>query len=111
MVYDTLPAAKDALVFIVVGLNESWKACAYFFIDGLSGKERVNLVKVCIQRLHDVGVKVISLTCDGLSCHISMLTVINEVNIEQPMVIITLLNHWLTGNLETVMRNQIFHNK
>ena len=75
VVDDTLPAAKDALVFMVVSLNESWKVpCGYFFIDGLSGKERANLVKVCIQRLHDVGVKVTSLTCDGPSCHISMLT-------------------------------------
>ena len=69
---DTLPIAKDALVFMVVS---SWKVpCGYFFIDGLSGKERANLVKVCIQRLHDAGVKVISLTCDGPSCHFSMLS-------------------------------------
>jgi hypothetical protein len=45
----------------------------YFFVDGLSGKERANLVRVCIQRLHDVGVRVTSLTCDGPSCHICML--------------------------------------
>ncbi len=75
VVDDTLPAAKDALVFMVVSLNESWKVpCGYFFMDGLSGAERANLVKVCIQRLHDVGVKVISLTCDGPSCHLSMLS-------------------------------------
>ena len=72
---DSLPAAKDALVFMVVSLNESWKVpCGYFFVDGLSGAERANLVKICIQRLHDVGVKVISLTCDGPSCHFSMLS-------------------------------------
>ena len=47
MVDDTLPPAKDALVFMVVSLNE---------------------------RLHGVGVKVVSLTCDGPSCHISMLS-------------------------------------
>ena len=60
---------------MVVSLNESWKVpCGYFFIDGLGGKERANLVKVCIQRLHGVGVKVVSLTCEGPSCHISMLS-------------------------------------
>ena len=72
---DSLPVAGDALVFMVVAVDGSWKVpCGYFFIDGLSGKERANLVKVCIQRLSDVGVKVISLTCDGPSCHFSMLS-------------------------------------
>ena len=42
----------------------------HFFIDGLSGQERA---KVCIQRLHDIGIQVTSLTCDGPSCHLSML--------------------------------------
>lgn len=51
----------------------------YFFVDGLSGIERVNLVKVCIQRLHDVGVKVISLTCDGPSCHFAMLSALGTI--------------------------------
>ncbi len=65
----------NALVFMVVAVDGSWKVPrGYFFIDGLSGKERANLVKVCIQRLSDVGVKVISLTCDGPSCHFSMLS-------------------------------------
>ena len=58
---DTLPIAKDALVFMVVSLENSWKVpCRYFFVDGLSGKEQANLAKVCIQRLHDAGVKVVS---------------------------------------------------
>ena len=56
---DSLPMANDALVFMVVSLNSSWKVpCGYFFIDDLSGKERANLVKVCIQRLHDIGIRV-----------------------------------------------------
>ena len=70
---DTLPVAVDALVFMVVAADGSWKVpCTYFFIDGLSGNERANLVEVCIQRLSNVGVKVTSLTCDGPSCHFSM---------------------------------------
>ena len=37
---DSAPLAKDALVFMVVGINELWKVpVRYFFIDGLSGKE------------------------------------------------------------------------
>ena len=72
---DLLPAAKDALVFMMVSLNEPWKLpYGYFFIYGLCGVERTNLVKVCIQRLHDVCVKVISLLCDGPFCQFSMLS-------------------------------------
>ena len=36
--------------------------------------ERANLVTQCLQKLHEVGVKVVALVCDGPSCHISMLT-------------------------------------
>ena len=72
---DSAPVAKDALVFMVVHVNGAWKVpCAYFLVDGLSGCERANLVKICIQRLTDAGVRVVSLTCDGPSCHFTMLT-------------------------------------
>ena len=71
---DSSPLAKDALVFMVVGINKTWKVpVGYFFIDGLSGEERANLVTVCIKKLHDIGVDVISLICDGPSCHLAML--------------------------------------
>ncbi|CAB4023676.1 Hypothetical predicted protein [Paramuricea clavata] len=68
------PVAKDALVLMAVCVNSSWKIpCGYFFVDGLSGSERANLVKTCIKKLNDVGVDVVSLTCDGPSCHFAML--------------------------------------
>ena len=74
VVDDSLPHAREALVFMVVCVNSSWKVpCAYFFIDGLGGSERANLIKVCIERLDDVGVRVISVTCDGPSGHFKML--------------------------------------
>ena len=38
---DSSPVAKNALVPMVVALNESWKApCGYFLVDSLTGKER-----------------------------------------------------------------------
>ena len=60
---------------MVVSLNESWKVpVGYFFIASLSGKERANLIKVCLKKLHDVRIDdVISLICDGPSCHFAML--------------------------------------
>ena len=40
---------------------------------GLSGIERANFIRQCFLLLADVRVRVISLTCDGPSCHMSML--------------------------------------
>lgn len=65
---DRMPVAKEALTFMVVGVNDSFKLpVAYFLIDGLGGTERTNLVNQCLAKLHDVGVSVVglSLTFDG----------------------------------------------
>ncbi|KAH8032352.1 hypothetical protein HPB51_024129 [Rhipicephalus microplus] len=50
---DSLPAARNVLVFVVVSLQLDWKApCAYFFIDDLS-------------KLHDVRADVVAVTFGG----------------------------------------------
>ena len=72
--HDSLPLAKSALVFMVIAVNSTWKVpYAYFLVNGLSGIEHANLIKICLRKLLEVGVKVISLTCDGPSYHFSML--------------------------------------
>ena len=77
---DSVPEAKDALVLMVVSLNGSWKVpCGYFLVDSLSGQEKANLVKTCLQKLSDVGIKIKSLTCDGPSSHFSMLKSLGAV--------------------------------
>ena len=45
----------------------------YFLIAGLSGADRAILVNQCLMKLYDVGVQVVSLTCDGPSFHLSMM--------------------------------------
>ena len=66
---DSTPVTRDALLLMVVAVNESWKlAIGYFLVDGMSGQERANL-----HRLHAVGVRTVSLTCDGPFCHFSMM--------------------------------------
>jgi len=71
---DATPMAKDALVLMAVCVNGSWKIpLGYFLIDGMTGAERANLIKECFQRLHESGVTAVSLTCDGPSCHFSMM--------------------------------------
>jgi hypothetical protein len=70
---DSLPLAKEALTFMVVAMNDSFKLpIAYFLIDGLTGKQRANLVRQCLTKLHNIGVTVGSLTCDGLASNFSM---------------------------------------
>ena len=67
---DSSPLASEAFVFMAVSINSNWKVpLGYFLIDGLSASERANLVKTCLLKLSDIGVKTVSLTCDGPSCN------------------------------------------
>lgn len=51
---DTLPAATEALVFMIVPLNAGWKLpVGYFLLNGMNGTDKANLIKQCICRLHD----------------------------------------------------------
>ena len=71
---DSLPEATEALVFMAVSVNSNWKVpCGYFLVNGLTGEEKANLTKDCITKLHEVGVKVVSFTCDGPTTHQAML--------------------------------------
>ena len=71
---DSAPVANEALVFMAVCLTEHWKIpLGYFFVSNMSGQERANLVKQCVMKLNDVGVRTVSLTCDGPSCHFTMM--------------------------------------
>ena len=64
---------------MAVSLNSNWKVpLGYFLIDGLSASERANLVKTCLLKLSDIGVKTVSLTCDGPSCNQSMIKLLGD---------------------------------
>lgn len=70
---DSLPAARNACVYMAVSLNESWKLpCAYYLIDSLSASERAQVTKLCIEKFYNIGVHVESLTFDGSACNLSM---------------------------------------
>lgn len=63
---DVTSEAKEALVFLLVGLNASWKApIAYFFTAGLSAETQKELVTMCIEKLEDYGFSLHALTMDG----------------------------------------------
>lgn len=70
---DSTPEAKEALVIMVNCVNGRWKIpIAYFFIDGLGGREKANIVKRCLEFIHESGIEIISLTFDGAASNISM---------------------------------------
>lgn len=69
---DEMPHAKEALIFMVNSLNCNWKIpIAYFLINGLNSQERANLLKEALCKLHDTGIKIVSVTFDGLSANLA----------------------------------------
>src|SRR6218665_1019411 len=65
---------------MLVCLNGNWKiSCGYFLIGGMTGDERANIINQCLLKLHDVGVYVSSVTCDGPSCNMSMMKALGLV--------------------------------
>ena len=71
---DSLSEASNALVFMAVGINGNWKIpIAYFLINSLTGIEKANIANECVRKLTEVGVVVVSITCDGPASHFTMM--------------------------------------
>ena len=65
--------AKEALVFLLVGVNKTWKIpIGYFLIDKITGEQKYNLVSQCLKIVHETGIKIICITCDGAGSNIVM---------------------------------------
>lgn len=70
---DSIEVANQCLVFLVNCINGRWKLpVAYFLITSLSGEQKAALLQICIQKCKDVGVKIVSVTCDGPAANFSM---------------------------------------
>lgn len=68
-----LSLAKDALVFLVSGVNEDFKIpVSYFLTNGLIAEEKAALLNEILIRLSDIGIVVVGLTFDGLPANIKM---------------------------------------
>lgn len=77
---DESACATQVLVLMIVAINGHWKMpVAYFLIHNLNGQERANIVVEALCRLHEVGAKVVSITCDGPTVNFSMLTALGCV--------------------------------
>lgn len=65
--------AREALVFMIVAINDTWKCpLGYFFINVLNGTQKMNLVTQCLKALFDSGMHVVSLTFDGCQANFVM---------------------------------------
>jgi hypothetical protein len=72
---DETPEAKEALVFMLVMLNDSWTlSIAYFLINGLCGPEKANLVLKLLDYVDSASVIISSITFDGATSNVSMAT-------------------------------------
>lgn len=70
---ENLPIAKEAIVFMIVSVNDNWKIpIGFFLINGLTAKERANLVKECLHFLSESEAEIVSLTFDGNASNIAM---------------------------------------
>ncbi|XP_046401743.1 uncharacterized protein LOC124167740 [Ischnura elegans] len=70
---DDIPVAKEATVFMIVGVNANWKIpVAFFLSDGISGEQRANLMLQVLHQVHDTGAIVTAVTFDGAASNLAM---------------------------------------
>lgn len=63
-----LPVASQALVFLITGVGPNGNTSipiAHFFIKGLLGKEKANLITQIIHEVTKAGAKIVNVTFDG----------------------------------------------
>lgn len=72
---DSCIEAKEALVFMLVGINVTWKTpIAYFLCSSLTGAQKYILANECIKKVEHCGIKIVSITFDGSPSNTSMAT-------------------------------------
>lgn len=65
--------AKDALVYMVTGVNDHFKIpVAYFLIDGLNKIEKAALTSEVLREVSKSGIKIVGMTFDGLRLNFAM---------------------------------------
>lgn len=65
--------AKDALVFLLNCVNGNWKIpVGFFLIAGITAEQKKGLVLQCLEKCHEIGIHVVSLTCDGPPVNLTM---------------------------------------
>jgi uncharacterized membrane-anchored protein len=63
--------ATQVYVIILVALIDGFTLqLGYFFVNGLTADQRANTstLKMCLEKCHDVGAEVVTMTLDGCVC-------------------------------------------
>ena len=69
---DSVPPATEALVLMAVALDSSWKlTIGYFLIAHLNASTKSTILKDALQRLFEIKVRAVNITCDGLAANFS----------------------------------------
>lgn len=64
--------AKEALVFMITGVNKKFKIpVAYFLSGGIKADEKAALIQEMILRVSKTGVKIVGMTFDGLNTNLT----------------------------------------
>lgn len=70
---DSAEEASQALVVLITCINGRWKIpIGYFLITSLTGELKGIIVNTALKLCDDVGVKIVSITCDGPVANFSM---------------------------------------
>lgn len=70
---DDLPIAKNAIVFMVNGINKQISLpVAHHFIGMMNAEEKANLLKIVITAITQTNAILVNVTCDGLVTNFSM---------------------------------------
>ncbi|XP_045781588.1 uncharacterized protein LOC123878461 [Maniola jurtina] len=89
--------ATQALVFLLVAINDSWKLpVAYFFVNGVTAEQKANLVKMCLANCQEAGIEVASVTFDGCPSNIAMSKLLG-CRFDQHENFVTSFPHPVTG--------------
>lgn len=70
---EEMPLAKNALVFMVNGINANFNmSVAFYFIENLTGIEKANLLTEILIALKTCDIRILTVTFDGLCTNITM---------------------------------------
>ena len=74
----------------------------------MAGVGRANLVNECLLKLHDIYVHPVSLTCDGPSCHLSMMSELGA-SIQDPNNMFPYFDHPAKPSLKVYVLFDVCH--
>lgn len=83
-----MPLAKNALVFMISGVNADFKIpIAYFLVKGLTADEKAAITSQILIRLSEIGIVIVSMTFDGHPVNIAMVKILGGTFDGKPYIL------------------------